>query len=509
MGRGKHTNFGAKKLFGMLVGAALLVAAAIGATQSARAGLGERAKRSDVAALHAGVRLSPSGGGSGGGSGSDNSPSTTSASPSSSDGWANGRTWSDSAQDPNIYRLVDAPNGRLAIDPLVQGITGALGFAQPPTTGATIDLRGLVSGFGLDRVEELTEGLLGVGVDAAGLAFRFDPSVLGRAWSHFVGTVSYWWRSGVEQVASAPAWAMTWFDGDRPTPPPADSEMPARAVLLVHGLDDPGWIWDDLAPALCDAGHTAVRFEYSNDGPLSRSADALGEALTALRAHGVREVDIVAHSMGGLVVRDALTRPAWYDGDGDGGQRLPSVRRVITVGTPNHGAAIARFQGASELKERAIRLVRSAGAAGVRDPRERLLVASPSEGGHGEAGRDLVPGSSFLLDLNSRPLPRNVDFTIVAGRMIGGRDDEPVPASDQAPSALALAIERSLAAGREQVDGASDWLGDGLVTVDSAMLPGVDDVVLLRGNHQSLLMSLVPGKKPPAVAIIVERLGRE
>src|SRR5690606_22566445 len=59
--------------------------------------------------------------------------------------------------------------------------------------------------------------------------------------------------------------------------PVADAAGPAtdRVVLLVHGLDEPGDIWDDLTPALHEAGHTVVRFNYPNDQDPALSADAL------------------------------------------------------------------------------------------------------------------------------------------------------------------------------------------------------------------------------------------
>jgi hypothetical protein len=46
---------------------------------------------------------------------------------------------------------------------------------------------------------------------------------------------------------------------DAPAWGPLPERTPARLVLLVHGMDEPGGIWDDLAPALAAAGHAVAR----------------------------------------------------------------------------------------------------------------------------------------------------------------------------------------------------------------------------------------------------------
>jgi pimeloyl-ACP methyl ester carboxylesterase len=72
-----------------------------------------------------------------------------------------------------------------------------------------------------------------------------------------------------------------------------------RVVLLVHGLDEPGSIWDELIPELHARGHAVARFDYPNDQPARASADLLLGELRQIRAQGITQIDIVAHSMGG------------------------------------------------------------------------------------------------------------------------------------------------------------------------------------------------------------------
>jgi pimeloyl-ACP methyl ester carboxylesterase len=284
---------------------------------------------------------------------------------------------------------------------------------------------------------------------------------------------------------------------------PADTR---RVVILVHGLDDPGWMWRDLAPALLEAGHAVLRFEYPNDQAVAGSADLLAAHLESLRGRGIERVDLVAHSMGGLVSRDVLTRPAHYAGDGGGGERFPAVDRLLMLGTPNGGSEFARLRGVAELREQVVRWFRRSGTldGGMAD-------------GRGEAGADLIPGSPFLRELNGRPAPRHTRYTIIAGRASPVGDEElaafaeqtqRIAESDAAPEWLAEWL------GADNADGpvgllqaAVDGVGDGVVTLDSATLPGVEDLVIVEANHLTMLTNPLGGDRtPPAIPIVLERL---
>ncbi|MDY7108213.1 MAG: alpha/beta fold hydrolase, partial [Planctomycetota bacterium] len=166
--------------------------------------------------------------------------------------------------------------------------------------------------------------------------------------------------------------------------------VPRRIVLLVHGLDDPGWLWDDVIEALRKEGHVVARLEYPNDGPIVDAADLLMQSLLELHALGVRRVDVVAHSMGGLVTRDVLTRPAYYGGDGEGDDAGPAIDRLIMCGTPNQGSSIARLRAVAGIGEQLSRLF---------SDRRRTMDLTGLADGAGEAAIDLSPGSAFLTQL--------------------------------------------------------------------------------------------------------------
>ncbi len=294
-------------------------------------------------------------------------------------------------------------------------------------------------------------------------------------------------------------------DGDEAAP-----ALPRRMVLLIHGMDEPGGIWDDLAPALARAGHEVARFDYPNDQGLVDSAELLTGALVDLRARGVREVSIVAHSAGGLIARDVLTRdaPAMYRGEPRGHERLPDVRRLIMVGTPNRGAALAHVRVLAEARELLARWISS-------DGKDAAALLGFLHDGDGEIANDLLPDSAYLTDLNARPLPRTgedgVEITVIVGAVAQ-------EASESLRGVLSWRIVREtlgderLRAAEAAIRDLSGTVGDGIVPVESQMLDGAADVVRVEANHRSMLRRLEVGRlrfpesDPPAIAVILDRL---
>lgn len=267
-------------------------------------------------------------------------------------------------------------------------------------------------------------------------------------------------------------------------------------IVLVHGLDDPGKVWRSLAPELLEKGHQVWLMNYPNDQPVGESADLLFKEFEKIKSFGVHQVSIVAHSMGGLVSREMLTRPSLnYHLVMQKGQ-VPRVDMLIMVGTPNHGSQMARFRMFSEVRDHFARLTK-----GEADWLGMVLD------GAGEAKIDLLPGSRFLAELNARPHPQNVDQFVIAGIL------SPRQASDI--SQWKEDIEAKLpeyrqaqvdALGKHMIDMAHG-LGDGLVTVESTRLDGVPHRTV-AGTHLSMIRNITAGSRriPPAVPIVVDQL---
>jgi triacylglycerol esterase/lipase EstA (alpha/beta hydrolase family) len=110
-----------------------------------------------------------------------------------------------------------------------------------------------------------------------------------------------------------------------------DAAMP---VLLVHGYGCDGAYWSRLARLLRQAGASYMTVDLEPlFGGIDDYAPQIEAALQQLcAATGKRQAIVVGHSMGGLAARAHLRA--------FGSAR---VARVITVGTPHHGTALAGF----------------------------------------------------------------------------------------------------------------------------------------------------------------------
>lgn len=117
-------------------------------------------------------------------------------------------------------------------------------------------------------------------------------------------------------------------------------------VLLVHGYNErPGDLeqrWARTAATITDANARPVRFDYTDTGRKWVDDPSIAPRLAAVvtclagvskNAGGPGQVGIVAHSMGGLATRAALSRS-----DPDGTLVASHVAFVVTIATPHEGA---------------------------------------------------------------------------------------------------------------------------------------------------------------------------
>ncbi|HOB92953.1 MAG TPA: alpha/beta hydrolase [Aquabacterium sp.] len=122
-------------------------------------------------------------------------------------------------------------------------------------------------------------------------------------------------------------------------------QAPGRLLLLVHGLcmSDHGWCRNghDHGQALAPALGAAPVYAFYNSGlHISTNGRALSQALQAVVDAwpvALARVDIVGHSMGGLVARSALAQAA------AAGHTWPAkLQSLVFLGTPHHGAPLER-----------------------------------------------------------------------------------------------------------------------------------------------------------------------
>ena len=200
-----------------------------------------------------------------------------------------------------------------------------------------------------------------------------------------------------------------------PHAPPADGHGgSSHRVMVVAGIDSAMTTPEPpLALPVAALGYEpgeVTYFSYSGgrdydvsdtEGPIMAAAHRLADQLRAMqRAQPGREVDLVAHSQGGVVVEAFLTQ--LYD---RGDRSYPPLGTVVTLSSPLRGAPLAAAAVAVDRTR-----------TGDAVFRRHLRV------GRTPAVRDLAPGSSLMHRLDDASLPDQVELTT-----IGAATDVVVP----------------------------------------------------------------------------------
>jgi triacylglycerol lipase len=155
--------------------------------------------------------------------------------------------------------------------------------------------------------------------------------------------------------------------------PLAESQTP---VLLIHGYLATRGSLRLLEQRLADRGHLVLTYRLGlvHAGDIYESAGRIAAKVESIAAQtGVERIDIVGHSMGGLVGLHYVKRM--------GGRR--HVRRLVMLGTPTSGTWSALMG----------------------------VALAPL----GRAGLQLLPDSTFLRELAEGPLPDGIEIFSVAG----------------------------------------------------------------------------------------------
>lgn len=188
---------------------------------------------------------------------------------------------------------------------------------------------------------------------------------------------------GVVDSGQAAVYLRQLLRGNRAAP--SLSELPSHPrpgippVMLLHGFLATRGSVHLLERRLTERNHIVMTYRLGllHLGDIRKSAELIAAKVESLVTQtGVEKIDIVAHSMGGLVALDYLKR----------GGGAAKVRRLVLLGTPARGTWSALFG----------------------------LLTVP----FGEGGRQLLPGSSYLCDLEQMALPPGPEVIVVTG----GRD---------------------------------------------------------------------------------------
>ena len=232
-----------------------------------------------------------------------------------------------------------------------------------------------------------------------------------------------WWRHRKQCTDGSPA-----ADG---------SGGSGHLLMAVGGIEtsggpaDPTFALDTRALGYHD--DEVVFFSYAPDGGAYRASHTRGDLRAAgyrlseqlkrsQREHPGREVDLIAHSQGGVVV-DVFLQDFYDAGDPE----YPPIGTVVTLSAPHQGAPLAT--SAADWRESPV-------ARRVIDMAGQHLPVPPSDA---PSVRQLDERSGFLGALWDHRLPEHVDFTT-----IGATDDVLVPATQiDVPDATKVVVNTS------------------------------------------------------------------
>ncbi len=204
---------------------------------------------------------------------------------------------------------------------------------------------------------------------------------------------------------------------------PADLAASGKVLLLIHGLcmNDLQWHTrhagglaqgaDHGAALAAQLGYTPIHLRYNTGLHISQNGHELArqlEQLIALWPVPLNELTVLAHSMGGLVIRSAA-----YYARRESMHWRSHLKNIVFLGTPHHGAPLERagnwldiILGRTPLSAPFVRLTRLR-SAGITDLRYGYVLDVDWQ------GQDLFRPRSASRE--AVPLPRGVACFAVAG----------------------------------------------------------------------------------------------
>lgn len=245
-----------------------------------------------------------------------------------------------------MHLAVDATVG---VTDLVEKMHHTIQLGHPPLGTSRADRTSGLTGFVYRSIRGTTR-LLGQGLDA-GMApvIALLPETTSNATRDaLVAAINGVYGDHLVETGNPLATQMSFRYQGKPLDteqPDALADAKGKILLFVHGLclNDGHWTRDGVnhgEKIARDLGYTPLYLRYNTGLPIAangRELAALLESLLHDWPHSLSELSIAGHSMGGLVARSAC-----HYGRLAGHDWLQSLRRLVFIGSPHHGAPLER-----------------------------------------------------------------------------------------------------------------------------------------------------------------------
>lgn len=210
----------------------------------------------------------------------------------------------------------------------------------------------------------------------------------------------------------------------------------SRVVLLIHGLCCSEREWqtpaeNNFVDLLASKGWQVGWLRYNSGRAIWQNGEDLANWLeAAITAHPLKELALVGHSMGGLLMRSAFVYAE------ANAQTWPArVTRAAYLATPHHGAPMER----------------------VGNRANALLSHSP-----------YTQPLMRLGNIRSKAI-KDLRFGLITASESAGATDAAHDDPRQQVSPLPAKIRHFMLSGHLHEDNSEHWIGDGLVPVSSAL----------------------------------------
>ena len=374
--------------------------------------------------------------------------------------------------DETVNVVVETQNGKVAWSKIAQAVTKEVG-ADIPLLGQVpageLDINASSTSLVLYGVNVMLQPNLKISIN------RRDATVVVRVNKTKINAA----LENVKKELLGDANAGRAF-GLRPFREDAKLGEADRIVLLVHGFNSSTSQMGDLAEAIekdlqtGDASIEVACFDYASNDGISAVAASLESSLqTLIDKNPDCSISLVTHSMGGVVARMMIEKE---------GFAIDQIDRLIMIAPPNHGTELAALPSGNASFDL---LLAKIDRTGIRQALQTLVSIANI------AIDDLKPDSKCLKDLNAGERNKNVDYSIILGdlgvlsasdtkllkRFAKQLTDAELNNGGNDLNALLETLPPELVSGR----------GDGVVSVESGKLDGVEDTVVMHFQHSELL----------------------
>ena len=180
--------------------------------------------------------------------------------------------------------------------------------------------------------------------------------------------------------------------------------LKTEKVVIVHGFGGHRLLMAPLARSLRQAGLATINWGYrSLLGDIETHANRLRQELERLDQHDDTQLlHVVAHSMGSLVVRQALLAG-----------RVNKLRRIVLLCPPNRGSHVATRFGRTRLVGSWGRICRT--FTQLSDCPEGFAALLPDNLGQHYDVAIIAAERDFVVDRHSTHLPGVKQHTVVPG----------------------------------------------------------------------------------------------